>query len=604
MKILGGLLIAIFLFGCGPSKREVELQSKLDELKALQEEKNTEPAPAPETEPKPEPKPEPKNLISGIDQDISDALIEKILREAKNYDKIQMRGEENNQTAYLPNSTKPFKGWVKATDGDGQLSFLMQMKDGKMKGTMMNFYENGQINGFIYAPNGIPSKETKKKIQTKQWYKNGQLKLKGFSYDVMFEVDVWKPDGTSCEITDLRNGNGKWVDYDDDGDVRIIRHIKDGIDVTEEVEKLARKKQEEEEAALRKKQEEVMLKTMVLPNVMKGRCNSSDRIARLTKAGGKASMDKQVLKALRWLKIQQQPEGNFGTKFPVAMTAFALLAYSGHCETVDSPEFGETVKKAIAYLVNVADKGKGMMATSRDRHVSYEHGIAVYALADAYSMNKSASTPFPRISPILKKAVAVIIEGQTNGGGWLYSYGSNGIGDLSVSGWNVQALKGAQLTGIKFSGLETAIKKAVRYLKAAEDPNGTDGYWKYRVQDGQKGKLSLTGVGAFCARILGVPSQLENKALDLINSKNPKKFNANAAYSWYYYSRAAFQKQGKHWNDFNKSYQEVIAAAQEKDGSWPPSSGHGYVAQDGEIYSTALCTLMLEVYYRYLPTVK
>ena len=30
MKILGGLLIAIFLLGCGPSKREVELESQLE----------------------------------------------------------------------------------------------------------------------------------------------------------------------------------------------------------------------------------------------------------------------------------------------------------------------------------------------------------------------------------------------------------------------------------------------------------------------------------------------------------------------------------------------------------------------------------------------
>ena len=58
------------------------------------------------------------------------------------------------------------------------------------------------------------------------------------------------------------------------------------------------------------------------------------------------------------------------------------------------------------------------------------------------------------------------------------------------------------------------------------------------------------------------------------------------------------------WKDFNKTYQEVMAEAQEKDGSWPASSGHGQVAQDGKIYSTELCTLMLEVYYRYLPTVK
>ena len=335
---------------------------------------------------------------------------------------------------------------------------------------------------------------------------------------------------------------------------------------------------------------------------LKGRCNSTERVSRLVKAGGKREYDRSVLKSLRWIKTQQKPDGSFGTRFPVAMTSFALLAYSGHCETVDSPEFGESVKAAIEYLLTVSEKGKGMITTSRDRNLSYEHGIAMYALAEAYSMNKNARKKFRNISPALSKGMPIIIEGQTNGGGWLYSYGSNGTGDLSVSGWNIQALKAAELTGRKFTGLSRAQEKAKRYIKAAEDPDGTDGYFRYRVSDGQKGRLSLTGVGAYSARILGQPSQLEDKSLALINSKNPRQFQPNSAYSWYYHSLAAFQKQGKHWDQYNNTYQTVMADAQQKDGSWPASSGHGQVGQDGTLYSTCLCTLMLEVYYRYLPT--
>tara|TARA_R110001583_G_scaffold3753_2_gene23026 strand:- start:1505 stop:2926 length:1422 start_codon:yes stop_codon:yes gene_type:complete len=339
-----------------------------------------------------------------------------------------------------------------------------------------------------------------------------------------------------------------------------------------------------------------------VPTTMGGRCGTSDRINRLIKAGGKRQMDTQVLNALRWIKTQQKPDGSFGTKFPIAMTSFALLAYSGHCETVDSPEFGKSVKAAIEYLLAVSEKGKGYITTSRDRNLSYEHGIAMYALAEAYSMNKNARARFKRISPALKIGIPIVIEGQTNGGGWLYSYGSNGTGDLSVSGWNIQALKAAELTGLKFTGLDRAKQKAVRYLRSAEDPNGTDGYFRYRVSDGQKGKLSLTGVGAYSARMLGAPSKLEDKSLNLIISKNPKNFNPDKAYSWYYHSLAAFQKQGKHWRDYNSTYQQVMANTQEKNGSWPASAGHGQVGQDGKLYSTCLCTLMLEVYYRYLPT--
>lgn len=345
---------------------------------------------------------------------------------------------------------------------------------------------------------------------------------------------------------------------------------------------------------------------MGVPSVMRGRCNSADRISRMRKAGGKAAMDRQVLQALRWIKGQQQQDGHFGTgKYPVAMTAFALLAFCGHCETVDSPEFGQNVKAAIEFLINVAERNKGYMMSSNDRTMSYEHGIAVYALGEAYSLNKNARKPFKRISPTLKNAVPIIIEGQTNGGGWLYSYGAGGTGDLSVAGWQIQALKAAEFTGLKFSGLTTAKKKAVRYLEAAEDPNGTDGFYRYRVNDGQKGKLSLTGVGTVCARMLGSPSKLEDKSLDLIISRKPGGYAGANLYSWYYHSQAAFQKQGKHWRDYNDSYQMVVAKAQQQDGSWPAGGGHANsTGADAQLYSTCLCTLMLEVYYRYLPGTK
>lgn len=346
-----------------------------------------------------------------------------------------------------------------------------------------------------------------------------------------------------------------------------------------------------------------------VPSVMKGRCDSADRLARLRKAGGKAAMDRAVIKALRWIKSQQKEDGSYGDQYPVAMTSLALLAFSGHCETVDSPEFGGTVKKCIEYLIGVADKNEGYLSSTGKvyQQISYEHGIAVYSLAEAYSINKNARAPFKRISPTLKKAVPIVIDGQTNGGGWLYSYKSDGgtdIGDLSIAGWNIQALKAAELTGLKFPGLARAKKKAVGYLKLAEDPNGSPGYFRYRIKDGQKGRLSLTGVGILCARMLDAPSELEDKALDLIISKAPKTSKLGDIYAWYYHSQAAFQVQGKHWRNYNDTYQRAVSETQEKDGSWPSFKGHGPKGAEAKIYSTCLCTLMLEVYYRYLPTTK
>ena len=194
----------------------------------------------------------------------------------------------------------------------------------------------------------------------------------------------------------------------------------------------------------------------VIPTRMKGRCDAADRAMRLRAAGGEMKMERAVVKALRWLKSKQNSDGSWGNEYPVSMTGLALLAYCGHCETVDSPEFGGTVLKAITYLV---EKGKAAgdtpIASQGGRTTSYEHAIAIYALAEAYSLNKNSRRKFPMISPVLKKGIPVIVAGQTSVGGWLYNYGSNGGGDLSVSGWNVQALKAAELTGLKFSGLKT-----------------------------------------------------------------------------------------------------------------------------------------------------
>ena len=68
---------------------------------------------------------------------------------------------------------------------------------------------------------------------------------------------------------------------------------------------------------------------------------------------------------------------------------------------------------------------------------------------------------------------------------------------------------------------------------------------------------------------------------------------------------------GAAWNTWNRMFQSEIVKAQNPDGSWPPLAGKsagGTLQKDpdpnGFIYRTNLCILMLEVYYRYMPTTK
>ena len=99
-----------------------------------------------------------------------------------------------------------------------------------------------------------------------------------------------------------------------------------------------------------------------IPASMKKRCSKADRYERLKNTGGTPECEDAVIKALNWLKQTQKEDGSWTSDFPVAMTGFALLAFLGHCEPPQSPEFGENVSRGITYLINVGLKNKGRLS--------------------------------------------------------------------------------------------------------------------------------------------------------------------------------------------------------------------------------------------------
>jgi hypothetical protein len=74
-------------------------------------------------------------------------------------------------------------------------------------------------------------------------------------------------------------------------------------------------------------------------------------------------------------------------------------------------------------------------------------------------------------------------------------------------------------------------------------------------------------------------------------------------YYWYYGTLALYQTQGEPWERWNTAMQNTLVGSQRKDGelagSWDPDPVWGRCG--GRVYSTALGTLCLEVYYRFLP---
>ena len=342
-----------------------------------------------------------------------------------------------------------------------------------------------------------------------------------------------------------------------------------------------------------------------IPASMKKRCSAKDRIERLTKEGGKEDYEDKVVNALRWLKKNQAADGSWKAQGkPVAMTGLALLAYLGHCETPASQEFGETVQKAIVYLVDVANKNGGKLATSTAvKSWCYEHAIATYAIAEAYTLCKEFKIPMPGLDEAVLAAGNHILGNQHSSGGWDYSYDTSGTrgGDTSIACWHLQALKACKTTKIEFNGLDKAAKKGIKYLEGAKNGRGTIGY-------GTNGNNlphgpTMTPGAALCMQQWGKGNRsFTRNAIKWITDTNDFDYKKHGnLYMHYYSSQAMINARGKAWSGYNKKTMVNLADAQNADGSWslPGGAEHGMSSKH---YATCLATLMMEAYYRFLPS--
>lgn len=384
---------------------------------------------------------------------------------------------------------------------------------------------------------------------------------------------------------------------------------------------------------------------VILKNIYGSTRNTGTRGAQLAKFGGDAYTEEAVLRALRWLKKTQLPDGAWN-KNKVAMTGLAVLTFLAHGEKPgDSPEFGDTIQKALEFLMKSQNKKTGLLPGN------YDHPIATYALCEAYGM-----TINPNVKEAAEKALLPIIKGQHPTGGWTYHLDPNPDkdnnkyrDDTSYMGWCAQALKAAKLARLHADGLEKAIKLAIKGFKANADPNGGFGYTS-------AGRGGLTSVGTLCMQLLGAGNEQEvRKSLDLMDAWVPTFSDAralkaemqkvdksqlkekqtlesaakaklaqlvppnermfyqqSAQYYFYYATQCKFHAGGKRWDNWNKVMKPNYIQAQQIEkkaiqddkgvlrdiGWWENVDAHS----DRPVMDTCLAALQLMVYYRYLPT--
>jgi hypothetical protein len=323
--------------------------------------------------------------------------------------------------------------------------------------------------------------------------------------------------------------------------------------------------------------------------------------------GGTRETEEAVALALAWLASRQIDDGHWNGRgppdasppmesparydFDVAMTGLATLCFLGADFThAGDSEYRETVEKALVWLLAHQSEDGDL----RGDETMYSHAIATIAICEALAM-----TGDPRLVGPAERAADFIVRARNpDDGGWRYDPGQ--AGDTSVLGWQVMALKSARRAGVVVA--QEAFNDASEFLDLVSKP-GSRGQYAYRP--GQRATHPMTAEAMFVQQLLGVDRdhpRMRQSAEFLIRSLPDWGRNTNT-YAWYYATLALFQHHGEHWQTWNEALVPALLDHQLKAGaergSWSPGDQWSYIG--GRIYQTAMCTLSLEVYYRYLP---
>ena len=322
--------------------------------------------------------------------------------------------------------------------------------------------------------------------------------------------------------------------------------------------------------------------------------------------GGTAETEEAVKLALEWLKRYQKRQGFWSLRGPYqsgaqvenreAATGMALLAFLGAGNTTEKGMYQDNVYRGMQFLIDrQTEEGSFYRSGKGDQHFNhrfYTHAIATLAICECYGMSRDAGLKRPA-----QAAVDYLVELQSPLGGWRYDPGVDA--DTSVTGWVLMAVQSAQAAGLHVPS--RVFRDIGKYLDLAQSYDGA----RYGYKPGHEESMSMTAEGLLCRQYLGWKRDDPRlrRGVRYIGD-NPIRWRDPNMYYWYYATQVLHHMEGDDWNRWNQVLRVELPKSQNRSGR---EKGSWYSEKDnwgrfgGRLFSTCLCTYMMEVYYRHLP---
>ena len=338
-----------------------------------------------------------------------------------------------------------------------------------------------------------------------------------------------------------------------------------------------------------------------------GRSKGS-RKATAQRKGGSGASEAAVESALKWIAAHQNADGSWSYDHRLGgkcqcgnpgsstgsfgSTGLALLPFLSAGYTQKEGKYKQNVAAGLKYLVGKmevdAARGTGKMFGGNEH--MYAHGLATIALTEAYGMTKDSKLRAPA-----QAALNWIIASQSQDRNfWGYEGGG---GDTSVSGWQIMALKSGKAAYLNVP-TETWPIRVSKGLDGVQSEYGA--FYGY---GGPGNGPATTAVGLLSRMYLGANQNNPAlaKGMTFLAQTGPDLKNM---YYTYYANQAMFQYtngEGPQWQRWNLLLRDGLIKTQSTQGHEAGSWSHClYIAQGGRLYSTSLCCMSLQVYYRYM----
>jgi hypothetical protein len=304
--------------------------------------------------------------------------------------------------------------------------------------------------------------------------------------------------------------------------------------------------------------------------------------------------------------------GGYGGAYPSVMTSLAGLALIANGSTPETGPYWKNVKKAMEYILNVAEAQEdGMIAgPGSESRSMYGHGFSMLFLAQCYGTEINTDYE-KRIKKALEKAIRLTEKAQSNlgaankyAGGWIYNPTPPGD-EGSVTVTQLQALRACRNAGLYVN--KATIDRAVEYLRICQNADGGISY-SFQSRGASRPAISAAAIACFYAagvydRQGGGAESPEAKMVQRLveyvkKTAMPEGGGGDWGGYWFYtqlyMGEAMYQRGGPDWPKYYKQIKDKLLAQQMPDGSW---NGDGV----GTVYGTAIAEIILQLPYGYLP---